>query len=124
MYGKMIPIHKEANLMGIYKESTPLVPVRDKILVNKQEASALIALGESTIERLMKQDAIPYLKIGGRVLFSVEQLVNWVALKGNSDDTRSSSCDLKMQGGQNEKQYMDREAVEELQTTGMANIKQ
>jgi excisionase family DNA binding protein len=98
----MIPIHKEGNLMGIYKESTPLVPVRDKILVNKQEASALIALGESTIERLMKQDAIPYLKIGGRVLFSVEQLVNWVALKGNSDDTRSSSCDLKMQGGQNE----------------------
>ena len=88
--------------MGIYKETEPLVSVRDKILVNKQEASALISLAESTIERLMKKKAIPYLKIGGRVLFSNQELVNWVALKANATSESTPCSASEFQGGSNE----------------------
>jgi excisionase family DNA binding protein len=88
--------------MEIYKESIPLVPVRDKILVNKKEASALINLGESTIERLMKKNAIPYIKIGGRVLFSNQELVNWVALKANATSESTPCSASEFQGGSNE----------------------
>jgi excisionase family DNA binding protein len=102
MYGKMIPIHKEANLMGIYKETEPLVSVRDKILVNKQEASALISLAESTIERLMKKKAIPYIRIGGRVLFSLEKLIEWAAAKASVHGNAFLNEEAEDKGGQNE----------------------
>ena len=88
--------------MGIYKETEPLVSVRDKILVNKQEASALISLAESTIERLMKKKAIPYIRIGGRVLFSLEKLIEWAAAKASVHGNTFLNEEAEDKGGQNE----------------------
>ena len=88
--------------MAIYKETEPLVSVRDKILVNKQEASALISLAESTIERLMKKKAIPYIRIGGRVLFSLEKLIDWAAAKASLHEDTCLNEEAEDKGGQNE----------------------
>jgi excisionase family DNA binding protein len=88
--------------MAIYKETDPLIAVRDKILVNKQEASALISLAESTIERLMKKKAIPYIKIGGRVLFSLEKLIEWAAAKASLHENTFLNEETEDKGGQNE----------------------
>lgn len=88
--------------MAIYKETEPLVPVRDKILVNKQEASALISLAESTIERLMKKEAIPYVRIGGRVLFSLEKLIDWAAAKASLHENAFLNEEAEDKEGPNE----------------------
>ncbi len=49
------------------------------ILVSKREAARLLGISERTLHTWMKRGIVPAVKVGRRVLFSVESLRAWVA---------------------------------------------
>tara|TARA_Y100001938_G_scaffold70826_1_gene98175 strand:+ start:1132 stop:1362 length:231 start_codon:yes stop_codon:yes gene_type:complete len=74
--------------MTIYK---PLdgVPISKKILLTKEEASEMLSMSVSKINRLMKREAIPVKRIDGLVRFHRDELNAWAInldnAKGESD---------------------------------------
>jgi excisionase family DNA binding protein len=53
----------------------------DPIMIGQREASRVLGMSERTISKMIGDDEIPTLKIGGRRLFSVEALKAWIAAK-------------------------------------------
>jgi hypothetical protein len=50
----------------------------------------------------MKKKAIPYIRIGGRVLFSLEKLIEWAAAKASVHGNTFLNEEAEDKGGQNE----------------------
>lgn len=56
-------------------------PSLPKILITVQELSALINLSHRTIYRVMKDEKFPKLKVGKRLLFNKEAVINYMNFK-------------------------------------------
>lgn len=51
-------------------------------LYDMEDVCAFLKIGKSTLYRLIKEERIPYIKVGGSVRFIEEQLVEWVKSRG------------------------------------------
>jgi excisionase family DNA binding protein len=56
-------------------------PVLPKFLINVKELSALTNLSHRTIYRVMKDEKFPKLKVGKRLLFNKEAVINYMNFK-------------------------------------------
>lgn len=56
--------------------STTALPA--PLLIDAPSAARLIGLSERTMWRLVKSQAVPHIRIGRRVLFMRERLVDWL----------------------------------------------
>ncbi|MEL0118544.1 MAG: excisionase family DNA-binding protein [Opitutae bacterium] len=70
--------------MGIFQEED-ILPIAEKFLITKQEACKLLSISLSTLDRLIKQNAIPYKTMGSRILFYPPELKEWAAKLPNGD---------------------------------------
>ena len=86
--------------MSVYKNEKTDIPVRDRILVCKDVAAELLSMSVSKLERLMKKSSLPYKKIGGRVLFSPDELRNWVMSYDITTGGQQIENQLNANGGQ------------------------
>lgn len=86
--------------MSVYKNEKTDIPVRDRILVCKDVAAELLSMSVSKLERLMKESSLPFKKIGGRVLFSPDELRNWVMSYGITTGDQRTGNQLYGNGGQ------------------------
>lgn len=50
-------------------------------LLSVKEVAAVLGLAEITVRKLCCAKKIPYIKLGGRVLFSPEQISTWIEAK-------------------------------------------
>ena len=58
-----------------------VIPTAPKILINVKELSALTSLSQRTIFRVMKDDKFPKLRVGKRLLFNKEEVINYMNFK-------------------------------------------
>tara|TARA_R100000458_G_scaffold47137_1_gene45839 strand:- start:758 stop:976 length:219 start_codon:yes stop_codon:yes gene_type:complete len=65
------------------EEQTP--PISDKYLITKDEACVLLSFSISTLDRLLKEKAIPFKQLGSRILFCPAELKEWAANLPNGD---------------------------------------
>jgi len=86
--------------VSVYKNEKTDIPVRDRILVCKDVAAELLSMSVSKLERLMKESSLPYKKIGGRVLFSPDELRNWVMSYDITTGGQQIGNQLNANGGQ------------------------
>jgi excisionase family DNA binding protein len=56
-------------------------------LLSKKEALMILKISERTLDRMMKEKEIPYIKIRTRTMFRLESLEKWV--KANEATNRS-----------------------------------
>jgi len=61
-----------------YNDDHSVVPTWKKLLIDKVEASKMLSLSVSTLDRMVRQNQIPVKRVGNRVLFSVKELQHWV----------------------------------------------
>lgn len=74
--------------MSIYMDNENMeVAARDRILINKEQATQFLSFSMSTLEKLIKQKKIPVIRLGKRMLFNLEELREWA--KDLSNETIS-----------------------------------
>ncbi len=56
----------------------PDTSLPDPLLMDVPTAARFVGLGERTMWRLVKAQTVPHIRIGRRVLFMREWLVNWL----------------------------------------------
>jgi len=83
---KRISAVKETSLQVLQKGEPGLSHQRSndgikKEFISRIELSAITGLSERTIFRLMKDDGFPRLKIGRRVLFRKDEVINYLTSK-------------------------------------------
>jgi excisionase family DNA binding protein len=61
-----------------YNDVQSVIPTWKKLLVDKIEASKLLSLSVSTLDRMIRDNLIPVKRVGNRVLFSVRELEHWI----------------------------------------------
>jgi len=61
-----------------YNDDHSVGPTWKKLLIDKVEASKMLSLSVSTLDRMVRQNQIPVKRVGNRVLFSVKELQHWV----------------------------------------------
>lgn len=76
------PIIREAVTQAI-NELQAEQPADDngKLLLDKRAAAEALSVSPSTVDRLRRDDGLPYLKLNGLVLFRPEALRAWAAEK-------------------------------------------
>jgi excisionase family DNA binding protein len=47
-----------------------------------EEVATLLRCKKRTIYDMVEQERIPYRKVGGRLLFDVDEIIEWTKLKG------------------------------------------
>lgn len=61
-----------------YNGADNVIPPWKKLLIDKSEASEMLSLSTSTLDRMIRQNQIPVKRVGNRVLFSVRELHQWI----------------------------------------------
>lgn len=51
----------------------------EKLLYTRTEAAKMLSISTDTLDRLCKKDEIEYMRIGSRVMFRPEALVNFAS---------------------------------------------
>jgi len=52
-------------------------PIRQSAAIDVNEAAVLLGIRPSTVRKYVLEKRIPYYKIGSRVVFDSEELLNW-----------------------------------------------
>lgn len=63
----------------------------DRILLSIKDAAHLLSICERTLWSLVREQRIPHLRIGRRLLFSRDTLSTWVMEQQARDSTRAAT---------------------------------
>lgn len=64
----------------------------DPLLLSPRQASRTLAISERTLFTLTKSGAVPYIRIGKLVRYSVDGLRKYIERAGEGDPTRRQEC--------------------------------
>lgn len=65
-------------------QGVPGIRAKDRLLVNKRAAADLLHVSEKTLDKLIIEHALPCVRLGRSVRFSVQALREWIDQKGTN----------------------------------------